>query len=746
MPLVSVIIPVHNGETHLAQCLASVRSQTLADFEAIVVDDASVDSSAAVAAEVAAVDPRFRVLDGPGVGSAGAARNAGLAVATGDYLAFLDADDLFAPTLLAELHAKAVADDADVVASKFTLLQQATGELSPANWSLRLEYLPHRRPFHPFEVADQLFFAVNPAAWNKLFRRRFVVEQGLQFQPLPRVNDAGFTYLALARASRITYLDRALVTYRTGTDTSLQATLDASPLAFVDALRGIRAGLEEAGLFVTYERGFVNLALSMALTNLKRPRSAEGFLAVHRALREEVFAELGVLGRPRSYFLRADLPQGLDDVMTLSPEAFLLQRARLATQDADQARAELRAALRTAAHQPVQHPDLGTVPASRHSDLGTVPASQSPDGGTVPASQDPDGGTVPASRDLVSVVIPVYNTELFLQQCLDSVLAQTGVDLEVICVDDGSTDGSPLLLDGYAARDPRVTVIHQANAGPAAARNTGLDVATGGFVCFVDSDDYWRGDQLAGLVERARRDDLDVLLFDAESQREPDVPDETWQHYESYYTRQVPDGIRSGPELVAELRAHYAYRASVCLLLARRHLLEERGLRFQPGIIHEDDLFTFRLLLDAARVTHDSTALLVRRVRPGSIVTTRTRADSARGYFVACLGMQRALAGRQWSDPRAAAALGGLVYRAFRSARADLIELPEDLVAPLRDIDPGPDAAALFLLLEQEWRDEQARRLLAKRLRHAEARRPARPAPFLTRVRRRLGRIIRQGR
>ena len=738
MPLVSVIIPVHNGESHLNECLTSVGNQTLADIEVIVVDDGSRDASAAIAADMAAHDPRFRVLSGPAEGSAGSARNAGLEVATGDYLSFLDADDFFSPTLLAELHAKAVADAADVITSKFTLFHQASGEYSPANWSLRLEHLPHRRPFNPAQVADQLFFAINPAAWNKLFRRDYVLESGLRFQPIRRVNDACFTYLALARAERITYLDRSLVNYRTGNEASLQGTLDATPLAFVDALRGIHRGLTEAGLFDTYERGFVNLALSMSLTNLKRPRSVEGFLEVYRALRDEVFAEFGVLGRPKSYFLRADLPRGLDEVMTLSPEAYLLQRAQRATGEADKARLELRAALR-ATTLGAASPRIQTAPQPAGSLEPATAVHTRPDTEeAAPAPADPVDGL-----PTVSVIIPVHNAELFLKQCLDSVLAQSGVGLEVICVNDGSTDGSPVLLDDYAARDARVRLLHQANAGLSAARNAGLELASGEYVCFVDSDDYWRDDALASIAERVRRDDLDVLLFDAVAIREPGVSDETWRHYERYYSRRVPDGVRPGPELVAELRAHHAYRASVCLMLVRRALLDEQGLRFYPGITHEDDLFTFRLMLHARRGTHDRTALYARRVRPGSIVTG-SRVASARGYFVVCLEMQRTLARPEQLSEAAAAAFGGLVYRAFRSCRANLIELPEDLVQPLREIDRAPDAVALFLLLEQQWRQEQARRLLAKRLRHAEARRPAAPPrPLLTRVRGRLVRLLR---
>lgn len=111
----------------------------------------------------------------------------------------------------------------------------------------------------------------------------------------------------------------------------------------------------------------------------------------------------------------------------------------------------------------------------------------------------------------VSVIIPVYNQAPYLAECLDSVLAQSLREIEVICIDDGSTDGSELMLDGYAKRDPRVKVIHQANAGVATARNNGLAAATGEFVAFMDPDDKYPDEKaLSELVQGAELNGLDV--------------------------------------------------------------------------------------------------------------------------------------------------------------------------------------------------------------------------------------------
>lgn len=111
---------------------------------------------------------------------------------------------------------------------------------------------------------------------------------------------------------------------------------------------------------------------------------------------------------------------------------------------------------------------------------------------------------------MVSVIIPVYNTEKYLRQCLDSVLAQTCCDWEAILVDDGSTDSSGAICDEYASTDKRVRVIHRANGGLSAARNSGIDVATGEWLVFVDSDDTISADHIERLVQTVSQTGADI--------------------------------------------------------------------------------------------------------------------------------------------------------------------------------------------------------------------------------------------
>lgn len=302
-------------------------------------------------------------------------------------------------------------------------------------------------------------------------------------------------------------------------------------------------------------------------------------------------------------------------------------------------------------------------------------------------------------RPDVSVIVPVYNSENWLDDCLSSVLKQTGVSLEVICIDDGSTDGSASVLGQYAERDPRVTVLTQSNRGLSIARNSGLDEATGRYVAFLDSDDYWDSDQLGYLVERADRGRLDVLSFEARAIRDPGTADAQWNPYASYYPRSQAYGtVQPGAKLMAEMRASQDYLPAAWLYLFRTNFVANLGLRFVPGIIHEDHPFTFALMLQAERTAHVKKVFYVRRVRPGSIMTTPQATKSAQGYFTSYVEMVRHVVGVEL-DPNISKLVAEVVSGVFRLAVRHSVKIDDAAFQALRATDRNADAQVAFDLL-----------------------------------------------
>ena len=135
----------------------------------------------------------------------------------------------------------------------------------------------------------------------------------------------------------------------------------------------------------------------------------------------------------------------------------------------------------------------------------------------------------------VSVVVPVYNVEMYLKECLDSLINQTFKDIEIICVNDGSTDNSLNILNEYASKDERIKVFSKENSGPGPTRNFGIDNAQGEYLLFVDSDDWLDLDAIKILYETSKSQDLDLLIFLAEDY--DDLQDKFYE--EDYYNNSL---------------------------------------------------------------------------------------------------------------------------------------------------------------------------------------------------------------
>ncbi len=264
----------------------------------------------------------------------------------------------------------------------------------------------------------------------------------------------------------------------------------------------------------------------------------------------------------------------------------------------------------------------------------------------------PAGHTVPdrVAHPDVTVVIPVYNSEAWLDDCLSSVLAQSGVTLEVICINDGSTDGSLAVLQRYADTDGRVTIIDQPNQGQSVGRNAGLDAAAGRYLIYLDSDDFWPADTLAQLVAHADNDNLDMVMFDCFAFLDGDIPEAVWKRYSTYYQRAHEYAApRSGVEMIADMRRNRDYRPHVGMYLARTEFVQRAGARFIPGIVHQDNPYTFALLIHAGRVAHTNAEIYARRMRPDSTITSLNDARSVTGYYLSYVAMVREIHGREYA-------------------------------------------------------------------------------------------------
>ena len=199
------------------------------------------------------------------------------------------------------------------------------------------------------------------------------------------------------------------------------------------------------------------------------------------------------------------------------------------------------------------------------------------------------------SSPKVSVIVPIYNVERFLPQCLDSVLGQTFDDFELICVNDGSTDSSQKILEEYAAKDERIHVINQENGGLSAARNTGMAYASGEYIAFLDSDDYLDSEMLAKTVAKADGTNADIVIFDY------------WLYFDStgelctYRDQEIYSRL-DGQVFTLETAPEMAQFIGVWDRLFRRSFLKEQGFSYPVGRIYEDVTFCVESELAAKRI------------------------------------------------------------------------------------------------------------------------------------------------
>lgn len=201
----------------------------------------------------------------------------------------------------------------------------------------------------------------------------------------------------------------------------------------------------------------------------------------------------------------------------------------------------------------------------------------------------------------ISIIIPAYNAEPYLEKCLDSILGTKGIDFEIIAVDDGSADGTVKILRDYADRYPNIRVLEQQNAGASAARNAGLALAEGDYVGFVDADDWVENTMFSEMVSAARREQADIVFCNiCRNESEKMIK---YLRNGSFDEQEIVSEIY--PRLISNLdetNGKTVLRGSVWCRIFDRQLLTEHGIRFDRDLVYnEDGLFEIEATLYAKR-------------------------------------------------------------------------------------------------------------------------------------------------
>ena len=458
---VSVIIPVYNVEKYLRECIDSILNQTLHELELICVDDGSTDGSLEILQAYEKKDNRVTVLTQHNQG-AGAARNKGLQIAKGEYLSFLDADDFFAPGMLEEAYRKCKSVNADVCVYQVLRYDDTTKKTWSDKGSFRKEFAPNKEVFSYKDMPDHILDSFQNWAWNKLISHELVKKYDLKFQEIFRTNDLLFVASCMILAERITLLEKKLVYYRVGMKNNCQATNYKFPLDFLHAFYAVREFLEKNNVYVQVEKSFVNKAVSGCVYNLDSIRDSHARKVLYDELKKEGFDRLGISGKDKEYFYDEKIYKKYQEICMNSFENYEILN--------------------------------GSEPKKR--------------------KYLQEKFLVKTEKPKVSIIVPIYNVEDYLVECMESVVRQTLEDIEIICINDGSTDHSLEILQKYAEMDSRIIVVDKKNEGYGIGMNIGLDRATGEYVGIVEPDDYVPLNMYEDLYLKAKEYELDFVKAD----------------------------------------------------------------------------------------------------------------------------------------------------------------------------------------------------------------------------------------
>lgn len=600
---VSVIIPVYNVEKYLRECLDSVINQSLKEIEIICVNDGSTDTSLDILNEYAKKENRIRIINKKNSGY-GNTMNVGIEAAKGEYINFLESDDLIEPDMLKTLYDIVVKKDIDIIKADYFEYYGENKKLVP------IELLKDKTKYNKcLEPSRNLWlFYVPMMNCLGLFKREFIIKNNIKHNETPGAShqDMGFWFQTFCFATNIYYVNKAFYKYRQDNTNSSMNTLSNEnkiycvhdEYKFVFKILKKNKNVREWAAPVFYHRFFgsswfryINfvdylkpLFLHVFSEDLKFYSKQEDFTLERFSVNEKNIVK-NLIRDPQEFYIK-DL---YNDTTLLTRQKQLKELER----------------------------NINLVNTKYNNSILKID-----------------------DNIKVSVIIPVYNVEKYLKECLESIINQTLKAIEIICINDGSTDNSLNILNEFQKKDIRIKVISQDNLGQSAARNKGLNVACGQYVYFMDSDDILDINALQYCYDEMIKNNLDILYFDGEVFFDNDKLKNKYTHMIGTYKRSNSyDNVYSGLELFCKFKLENKWRVSPCMQIVNRKIIIQNNITFLNGIIYEDNLFVFKLVLNAERASHRNISFFKRRIREESTTTKSLSWKNFYGYFICYIEM-----------------------------------------------------------------------------------------------------------
>ena len=582
-PKISVLMPSLNVAEFIKECLNSVVSQTLKEIEIICIDAGSTDGTLEILREYEKQDRRIRVIVSDKK-SYGYQMNLGLDAASGEYVGIVETDDWVEPDMFETLWNAAVQHDVDIVASNYYWYYTKPEVTNKAFENLRK--CPYEVKFAPQTILTPL--SNTPSIWSGIYRRSFLMEHQIRFNETPGASyqDTSFHFMVYTVAESAYFLNKYFLHYRRDNESSSVNT-GGKVYCICDEMHYYEKFLEE------------------------HPKYEENLIKPYMVLKYRKY---------RWNYARID-PQYQWEFLSFIRNEFISHRAS-GLLDINYFDVNSWKNVNEIIDNPV-----------RYFIKTCKKYCTRPMGDNLPKAEIIKRSSLDCPD--ISIIIPSCNNEDCIRRSIESAQKQTLVNIEIVCVDDGSDDNTRNIIMEYASQDDRINVVYQVNQGQGAARNAGLEISQGRYVQFLDSGDVLREDAAEYLVSKAKEKQLDILYFDGCSIFENEEIKEKNPYYiDTYEFKTEQKDVLTGIDYLCLTTEDGKYRSSSCMALIDRKYLQRRCIKFIDGILHEDNVFTFIAMLDAQHVWHTTEQLYFRYVHNESVIPSPKTFFHVYGYLV----------------------------------------------------------------------------------------------------------------
>jgi len=577
-PRISIILPIYNSEKYLYDCFNNLLNQTLESIEIICIDYGSTDNSLIILKKYEKNDKRIKY-NQYNDNFHHIIQNA-INIAKGDYYMFTFIGIFFPKDFLYDIIKKADKFNPDIIIYGFEKYNQILGKYFFENFSFQKTIWPNKT-FNYYSNPNKIFTSFYPFLWNKLYLNTFIKKNNMYFldKKIEKI-DLFFTSVSLIIAQKIYLLEKYLIYYQEDIINKNQTINFFNSLKFYDKLLQLKNFIEKKNFYLELEKNFKIFSKKACIYYLKNNK--EENILLYEQLKNNIFEKLGIDMIPSNLIGEDFYEKYLNNLyfkhINLINEKF----------------------------------EINIIKNSSY-----------------------------MFNPKVSVIIPIYNIEKYIIQCLSSIIKQKLKEIEIIVVNDGSVDNSLQIALNYAKNDNRVLILSQINRGLSEARNTGVKFSKGEYIYFIDGDDFLDENCLFDLYNKAFNNNLDIIFFNAE----PFIDDlkekinpkliNVFNDYISYYNRKGNyEGILNGTEIFSKMIEENEYLSSACLQFIKKEFYMKVNLSFYPGILHEDNLFTFIAILLARRTSYIKNIYYKRRIHINSIMTTSFDVKNLYGYFI----------------------------------------------------------------------------------------------------------------